>query len=111
MEKAVIQRINRFLRYSNFTTQMLAECISMNKSTLAGKLNGARGLDIETLEAIMEKFPLLSAEWVLRGKEPMELREPTPDPELKAVCIDQAKEIYQLKQRIAELEREKKDRA
>ena len=32
----------------------------------------------------------------------------TPDPELKAVCIDQAKEIYRLKMRLAELEGEKK---
>ena len=30
-----------------------------------------------------------------------------PDAELEAVCIEQAKEIYQLKQRITKLEKEK----
>ena len=38
----------------------------------------------------------------------MENMDLTPDPELKAVCIDQAKEIYRLKMRLAELEGEKK---
>jgi len=111
MEKDVTQRVNKFVRVSNLTIQMLAESINMNRNTLAGKLNGSRGMDIDTLEAIMKKFPLLSAEWLLRGIEPMERNDTAPDPELKAVCIDQAKEIYKLKQRIAELEGEKKERA
>jgi len=111
MKKDVTQRVNKFLRISNFSIQMLAEGINMNRNTLAGKLNGSRGLDIETIEAILKQFPLLSAEWLLRGTEPMERTEPTPDPELKAVCIDQAKEIYRLKQRISELEGGKKQLA
>ena len=111
MEITVTQRINKFLRFSNFTVQMLAESINMNKNTLAGKLNGSRGLDIETLVAILRKFPLLSAEWLLRGVEPMERTESTSDSELKAMYIEQGREIYRLKQRIAELEGEKKEGA
>ena len=41
----------------------------------------------------------------------MEYNSSTSDAELQAVCIDQAKEIYRLKLRVAELEGEKKDRA
>lgn len=41
----------------------------------------------------------------------MELSNSSSDPELKAVCIDQAKEILRLKLRIAELEGEKKELA
>ena len=85
--------------------------LNMRPSTLGGKLNGSRELDLLTLESIIIKFSSLSSEWLLRGVGPMEITDSTPDPELKAVCIDQAKEIYRLKQRIAELEGEKKEGA
>ena len=47
----------------------------------------------------------------MRGVGSMLLDGSGPDPELRAVCIDQAKEILRLKLKIAELEGEKKDRA
>ena len=111
IESPIYQRVKQFVKIKRLTVAELASMLNIKPSTLGGKLNGSRDLDIDTLELISIKFSTLSAEWLLRGVGPMELTEPTPDPELKAVCIDQAKEIYQLKQRIAELEREKKDRA
>lgn len=66
-------------------------------------------LSAELLGGILRVFPELSAEWLLRGTGPVE--GVVQDAELRAVCIDQAKEILRLKLRVAELEGEKKDRA
>lgn len=111
MESPIYQRVRLYLKSNRFSITELAESLQMKQSTLGGKLNGSRELDIETLEAIMGKFPMLSAEWLFRGTEPMERKEGAHDPELQEVCIEQAKEIYRLKQRIAELESSKKHRA
>lgn len=111
MESPIFQRIRQYLKLKRLSIAELADTLNMKPSTLGCKLNGSRELDIDTLEGIIGKFPLLSAEWLLRGIEPMERTDITPDPELKAVCIDQAKEIYRLKQKIAELEGGKKQLA
>ena len=105
MESPIYQRVKLFIKSKHFSVSELADMLNMKPSTLGGKLNGSRELDLLTLESIIIKFSSLSAEWLLRGDGPMEITEFTPDPELKAVCIDQAKEIYRLKQRIAELEK------
>ena len=105
MESPIYQRVKLFIKSKHFSVSELADMLNMKPSTLGGKLNGSRELDLLTLESIIIKFSSLSAEWLLRGDGPMEITESTPDPELKAVCIDQAKEIYRLKQRIAELEK------
>jgi len=111
MQSAVAQRIKKFIDSSKWTINSLSKVINVPQMTLNRQISGVSSISIDTICALLTAFPTLSAEWLLRGVGPMELTEPTPDPELKAVCIDQAKEIYQLKQRIAELEREKKDRA
>lgn len=108
MECNVTQRVRIYLKSHRYSIRKIAEILQMNEGTLSAKLNGARGLDIDTIGALLEALPDLSAEWLLRGTGNMETAEPSSDPELQAVCIDQAKEIYQLKLRIAELEREKK---
>ena len=105
MESPIYQRVKLFIKSKHFSVSELADMLNMKPSTLGGKLNGSRELDLLTLESIIIKFSSLSAEWLLRGDGPMEITESAPDPELKSVCIDQAKEIYRLKQRIAELEK------
>ncbi len=104
MESPIVQRIRQFLKLKHHSIAEIAEQLEMKQSTLGGQLNGSRGLDVCTLENMVKVLPEISAEWLLRGIEPMERTAPTPDPELKAVCIDQAKEIYRLKLRISELE-------
>ena len=83
----------------------------LKQTTVNYQLNGSATLSIDTLIALITYYPTLSAEWLLRGIGQMESSEPTQDAELKAVCVEQAKEIYYLKQRLAELEKEKRDRA
>lgn len=103
MEGEVIQRIRGYLRTNDLSVSKLASMLKMNSSTLSGKINGNRGLDLETVCSILELFPDLSAEWLLRGNSSPTISG-SIDTELQETCIEQAKEIMRLKKRIAELE-------
>lgn len=104
METTVPQRIKEYLSAKRISVNSLSKSLNLTQTTLSRQFNGSVTLSIDAVIALLEHFPELSAEWLLRGTEPMERTEPTPDPELKAVCIDQAKEIYRLELRISELE-------
>ena len=106
--ESINSRILTYSKDKSLTIKALAAQIGVNEKTLGNKLTGRIRIDLETIEAILGKFPLLSAEWLLRGNGQMEIAASCQDPELEAVCIDQAKEILRLKLRIAELEGEKK---
>ena len=109
MENSVNQRVVIFAKSHNITIKALAASLNINEKTLGHKLSGHSKVDIDTILALLSTFEDLSAEWLLRGIGTME--HPEPDAELKAMYIEQGREIYRLKQRIAELEGEKKDRA
>lgn len=111
VEESVNKRVMSFLKDKSLTIKALALQIGVNEKTLGNKLVGRIRIDMDTAMALLSHFETLSAEWLFRGKGPMELDGSSSDPELQAVCIDQAKEIYRLKQKISELEGEKKDRA
>ena len=111
METTVVQRFNCYLKSKRMSITAFCRESGLKQTTVNYQLNGTASLSVDTLSALIRTFPTLSAEWLLRGTEPIELSESTPDTELQAVCLDQAKEIYRLKQRIAELEGEKKERA
>ena len=116
MEKFVIQRLRMAINSYSMTFTFLAERLKIKPATLTSKLNGTRSLDINTLCMILNALPFLSPEWVLTGRGDMEKKATTSDPddslkcsdiELKEMYIEQSKEIYRLKKRIAQLEQEK----
>lgn len=108
LEMSVNKRVMTFIKRKSITIKSLALQIGVNEKTLGNKLVGRIRIDLDTVMALLSTYDTLSAEWLFRGSEPMELGGPTPDPELEAVCLEQAKEILRLKLRIAELEGEKK---
>jgi len=67
MESAVSNRIRQFLKDNRYTVRELASMLKVNEGTLANKLNGTRGMDLETVCALLELFPHLSADWLLMG--------------------------------------------
>ncbi len=71
MESDVSQRIRLYLKENRYTVRTLAGMLGANEGTLANKLNGTRGMDIETICALLELFPDLSADWLLLGRGPM----------------------------------------
>lgn len=109
MEESVRLRLRTFVKTKGIG--IVATEIGYKQSTFSNKLSGERGIELELITGLLEHYPGLSAEWLLRGVGPMEYNSSSSDTELQAVCIDQAKEIYRLKLRVAELEGEKKDRA
>lgn len=111
MEISVNQRIKEFLKFKRISINALCKELNLKQSTINSQLNGSAMLSVESVLPIISAFPALSTEWLFRGNGKMEIPDGPDDPELRAVCIDQAKEIFRLKQRIAELEGEKKDRA
>lgn len=111
METPITQRIRVYLKKQRWTINSLSKQINIPQTTLNRQLSDSSYVGVDVITGMLTVFPDLSAEWLLRGTEPMERTDITPDPELKAVCIDQAKEIYRLKQRIAELEEPKKEHA
>lgn len=108
MEESVNKRVMTFLKSKSITIKALASQIGVNEKTLGNKLSGRIRIDMDTAMSLLMCFDTLSAEWLFRGKGPMELETIFPESELRAVCVDQAKEIYRLKLRVAELEGEKK---
>ena len=106
MDYSVNQRIKDYLAEKRWTVNQLSKAIDLSQPTVSRQIAGSVTLGAELLCGILRVFPELSAEWLLRGTGPME--GVIQDAELRAVCIDQAKEILRLKLRIAELEGEKK---
>jgi len=118
MEEIVLQRLRKALKLYGLSTTLLAGFLKINPSTLISKLNGTRGMDIDTLCIILNYYKDLSAEWLFRGTEPMMLGTKSPnqtptttDFELKEMFINQAREIRRLEMRIFELEQKEKESA
>lgn len=109
MQNAVRERLCLYLK-GKMSVNIAAE-LGYKPSTFSSKLSGARGLDVDFLSVVLNHYPDLSAEWLFRGVGSMEHTDDSTDAELKAMYIEQGREIHRLKQRIAELEGEKKDRA
>ncbi|GAB7122220.1 transcriptional regulator [Bacteroides fragilis] len=85
--------------------------LSMRETTLNGKLNGTRGLDLDTLKSIITHFEDLSAEWLLRGEGEM-LREKREDSSLRHIEQNSVTEdsfIYKIYQDQLNLCKEKDD--
>ena len=107
MESAVNKRVMTYLKSKSITIKNLASIIGVNEKTLGNKLTGRIRLDLETILAILSSFDALSAEWLLRGQGSIERSALSSDTELQNICLEQAREIYRLKNKIALLEGEK----
>lgn len=104
MQDAIVQRIRTFITLNRWSVNSLSKAINVPQMTLNRQLSGVSSLSVETIAAILTTFPLLSAEWLLRGDGPMEISGTAADAELQEVCIDLTKENYKLRKRLAELE-------
>lgn len=102
MESPIYERVRQYLKMKRFSVAELASRLDIKQSTLGGKLNGSRELDLITLQMIVELFPKLSAEWLLRGNGDPE------DDGLSEELKDIARRFDQLDKRVTELEGEKK---
>lgn len=107
MENPIVQRIKEVLTEKRWTVNALSKALNISQPTLSRQLSGYISVDSKVILGILLLFPELSAEWLLRGNGQMELTKDSADAELKAVCVEQAKEIYRLKSKVALLESKK----
>lgn len=71
MEKEVTQRIRQYLKVNRYTIRTVSQKLHINEGTLTNKLNGVRQIDMETFCSLVDLFPELSTEWLLRGEGTM----------------------------------------
>lgn len=67
MENFTLQRIKQFLDSEKLSVNAFAKGIEMNQATVNNYFVCSRKLSFEFIDAILEHYPNLSAEWLLRG--------------------------------------------
>lgn len=71
MDSNINQRIKQYLKCNGYSVKTLSSMLGVNAGTLANKLNGVRGMDLETICSLLELFPDMSSDWLLLGSGPM----------------------------------------
>jgi hypothetical protein len=73
MEDIVTQRVNEFRKSLDLSILAFSKEININQTTLNKQLkDGGCGVQVSTLKQILDTYPNLSAEWLLRGEGSME---------------------------------------
>lgn len=71
MEQTIYQRIMLVLEDKQVTVNALSKTIEMAQTTLNTQLKGERALSANVVGKVLEAFPDVSAEWIMRGKGSM----------------------------------------
>ena len=71
MEELVKQRIKEILSCFNVSQNKFANGDSAFQKRLSRQLNGGASIDFQTIASVLERFPEVSAEWLLRGEGTM----------------------------------------
>ena len=71
MENAVKQRIRDILRVKRSNLTIIAEGVESVRVTLSRQISGRTALSFSTIDIFLDKFPDVSAEWLLRGEGDM----------------------------------------
>lgn len=71
MENIVYQRVNKILNNKQVSVNALSKLAGMAQTTLNTQLRGERALSVLVIVKILEIFPDISAEWLLRGEGEM----------------------------------------
>lgn len=71
MEEDVKKRIKEVLNEFSASVTQIANQFGVNQKTLNNQINDTTTLSVSTILLILEAFPDVSAEWLLRGKGEM----------------------------------------
>ena len=115
MESDIRSRIKTVLETKKYSINALAKEFGENQSKLTKQINSSTALACNTILLVLNKYPDVSAEWLLRGtgdmllspeQEQQSTAEPLPDAsttELRNTIRRQQREIDGLYERISEL--------
>lgn len=73
MEITVYQRIKAYIDDNQISLNALAKTLKMNQSTVLRQVKGEQTLSSNLVENFLKAYPDVSAEWLMRGIEPMDL--------------------------------------
>nr|AIF26672.1 hypothetical protein [uncultured bacterium fosmid pJB83B9] len=99
MDVAITQRIKCILKEKHVTATGLAEMAGMQAVTINRQLKGTNPIGYNLIDAVLNQFPDVSAEWLLRGEGNMiKGGEPTQKTEfidifLKGICNSDKAEL------------------
>lgn len=95
---SIIERINFFIKHKNFSVRQFALEISVAPSVLNRYLNGLGDTSITLVSKILDTYPELNAEWLMREKGVMLKSNPNlPElPELLIPSTDYMKVLEKL---------------
>lgn len=67
------QRIKAYIDDSRISLNALAKTLNMNQSTVLRQVKGEQTLSSTLVENFLKAYPKVSAEWLMRGVEPIEV--------------------------------------
>ncbi|MBR3027041.1 MAG: hypothetical protein IKH58_02785 [Bacteroidales bacterium] len=106
----ILARLQQFMEHENLTAYQVNKDSGLCKGLLINAFTNQRGLTTSTLEAILNTYPQLNANWLIVGRG--EMLNPEPDAavplsateqhirhleELKKQCLEMIKSIQQMK--------------
>ena len=106
----ILARLQQFMEHENLTAYQVNKDSGLCKGLLINAFTNQRVLTTSTLEAILNTYPLLNANWLIVGRG--EMLNPEPDAavplsateqhirhleELKKQCLEMIKSIQQMK--------------
>lgn len=65
------ERIRKLMESNKMTQQMFAETIGISPASMSSIFSGRTNPTINTVEAIKRRFPEVSTDWLVFGREPM----------------------------------------
>ena len=111
----ILARLQQFMDHENLTAYQVNKDSGLCKGLLINAFTNQRGLTTSTLEAILNTYPQLNANWLIVGRGEMlnpELDAAVPPSvtekhiqdldELQKQCIDLVKTIQQMKNKTQE---------
>ena len=74
----ITDRLAHILRAKNLTATKFAELMGIQPSNVSHLLNGRNKPSLEFLTKLKEVFPEYSFDWIIMGKKPITINEPSP---------------------------------
>ena len=115
----ILTRLKEIVAYGGMSIRALAIRSGIPQKTLDNQIKGLRGISIETVVSILQAYPEISAEWLLRGNGEMLIRKEDNSEDIARIngLVDtittlndalksKSETIAMLKERITQLEKQ-----
>ena len=80
MFNIMTSRIKTLISQMGLSTRAFALKCDLRQNTFSNQLNGMRELSLQTIVAILNTFPEVSSEWLMRGEGEMYISKPDNQP-------------------------------